>query len=95
MGKGPGTILKDCIALAIDRNVKKDDKVLLEMNDKTGGYCLYEDEVKRLFLLQDYGAKSTDRYLKQWYDLSVASRVRNKDGYAFILFYPSDIKGAL
>lgn len=95
MGKGPGTILKDCIALAIDRNGKKDDKALLEINKTTGGYCLYEEEVKRLFLLQDYGVKSTDKYLKQWYDLSVASRIRDKNGYFFILFYPSDLKGAL
>lgn len=94
MGKGPGTILKDCIALALERNGKKDDKALMEMNDKTGGYCLYEDEVRRLFLLQDYGVRSTDKYLKQWYDLNVASRLRNKDGYIFILFYPWDIKGA-
>lgn len=95
MGKGPGTILKDCIALAIEKNGNKDDKALSEMNKKTGGYCLYEDEVKRLFLLQDYGIRSTDKYLKQWYDLNVASRLRDKDGYIFILFYPMELKEAL
>ena len=94
MGKGPGTILKECIALAIDRNAKKDDKVLLEMNEKTDGYCLYETDVKRLFLLQDYGDKSTDKYLKQWCELHMAQRIRH-NGYIFILFYPSDLKGVL
>lgn len=94
MGKGPGTILKDSLALAMKHARDKDDKLILEVNEKTAGYCVYEKEVRRLFLLQDYSEKTTDKYLKQWYELDMASKIY-KDRHLLILFFPTDMTGAL
>ena len=94
MGKGPGSLLKDSIALAMKHARDKDDKILMEANEKTAGYCVYEKEVRRLFLLQDYSEKSTDKYLRQWYDLDMASKAY-KGQYLLIIFYASDLDGGM
>ena len=94
MGKGPGSLLKDSIALAIKHARDKDDKILMEANEKTAGYCVYEKEVRRLFLLQDYSEKSTDKYLRQWFDLDMASKAY-KGQYLLIIFYTTNIEGGM
>ena len=94
MGKGPGSLLKDSIALAMKHARDKDDKILMEANEKTAGYCVYEKEVRRLFLLQDYSEKSTDKYLRQWYELDMASKAY-KGQYLLIIFYASDMDGGM
>lgn len=94
MGKGPGSLLKDSIALAMKHARDKDDKILMEANEKTAGYCVYEKEVRRLFLLQDYSEKSTDKYLRQWCELDMASKAF-KGQHLLIIFYPSDLDGGM
>ena len=85
MAKGPGTIYKDCIAEAVRTEQTSDDKLILEANKKFGMMCLLEQQVKKMFLMADYGPGKTERYITQWTDLSVVARVSYK-GYRLICF---------
>lgn len=93
MGKGPGAILKDCIAKAI-LNKQKAGKEDLEtlVYEKTGFYSLTEQDVRRIFLSQDYSEKTTDKYIKQWADLDLVHRLLFR-GHNLILFDNLEIGG--
>lgn len=87
MGKGPGTIYKDCVAKAIQQyhNTKGKNDIIARINERTSCYCLMEEDVKRAFMLEDYGINATDKYLKQWNDLKMASTIYS-EGYRVIAF---------
>lgn len=93
MGKGPGAILKDCVARAI-QNKQKAGKEDLEtlVFEKTGFYSLTEQDVRRIFLSQDYSEKTTDKYIRQWADLDLVHRFLFR-GYNLILFDNVEIGG--
>lgn len=78
MGKGPGTIYKDCVALAtqnkLDAELTK-DKISKTINRNKGFCCLLEQDVKKLFMAEDYGLNAAEKYIKQWIDLDMASRM--------------------
>ena len=95
MGKGPGTIYKDCLALA-----RKEDGALLdikgtdiqkEINTDTGFCTLFEKDIRLIFFKQNYSERSTDRALKQWAELDLTQPYTYK-GYKVLLFLESNSK---
>ena len=88
MAKGPGLLYKECVAQAVLRNQiakKGNDKIISTINKKTGNCCLLEQEVKKIFLMSDYGVNKTEKYLNQWSDLGIIARVYI-DGYKVVVF---------
>lgn len=88
MAKGPGILYKECTAQAILRNQlakKGNDKIIASFNKKTGSCCLLEQDVKKLFLMNDYGINKTEKYLNQWCDLGMIARIYI-DGYKVVVF---------
>ena len=90
MGKGPGTIYKDCLAIArrkdkeLARETKKND-VLRDINLKFGACCLFEIEIRRLFFTENYSDRTTEKALKQWADLDLVARLPYA-GYKVVIF---------
>lgn len=101
MGKGPYSIYNDCIASAKSTDDwlsegNNDNDIQHKINLKVGCITMFERDVRLLFFKQNYSDKATDRALKQWYDLSMASRIR-VEGYNIVVFadYPTKIKKAV
>lgn len=89
MGKGPGTIYQDCLALAKHKGktaAQMNDKITLEFNDRFQCYCLLEEDVSKAFLEENYSAKSTEKAIQQWMACSLVFRLPYK-GYSVIGFY--------
>ena len=89
MAKGPGTLYKECLAQArqIASQKNETDSIILEINERIGGYTIYEKDVYLHFLNSNYGMKKTEKCLKNWADLDIISRVKYK-GFNLISFYP-------
>lgn len=88
MGKGPGTIYKDCIAEAIQMDKfarSMNDKVTLLLNTTTGYCCLLEQDINGHFLDENYGERAREKALSLWAD---ANRIMRKriQGYRAIVF---------
>ena len=101
MGKGSYSIYQDCIASARSTDEwladgKNENDIQHKANLRLGCITMLERDVRLLFFKQNYSDKATDRALKQWYDLSMAGRIR-LEGYQLIYFadYNTKIKKAV
>lgn len=103
MGKGPGTIYKDCIAKAIqrDKQLAKNESsndIQRAVNLDLCCCTLFEQDVKLAFFEQNYSDKTTEKAILQWANLDLVGRIPYK-GYKLIAFYHTvtsipDEKGA-
>lgn len=97
MGRGPGTIYKDCMALAIQRQKElaqtNENDVLKQFYDQYGCCSLLETDVKRIFFKENYSEKTTERALRQWGELDLAFR-KTYNGYRLVLFMETLKEGA-
>ena len=94
MGKGPGSIYKDCLAQAkrgdkLVSSVSDYDNIQREINQKTGFCTLYEKDIRMAFFKQNYSEKTTNKAINQWGDLNLTQPFTYK-GYRVFLFLESN-----
>ena len=90
MGKGPGTIYKDCLAIArrTDKELANDrnnNDLLRDFNLKFKVCCLFEKDIRMTFFKENYSTRTTEKALNQWVDLDLITRIPYK-GYKVVLF---------